>query len=357
MCIAAVLVAVEGTWSMGLYRHWSYLILIAIACLSLIAALLSDCKRGSIYGLLSHCGLLLVLLGGYFGRTFKTDVHLVVRPRMEVSTAYDVSGNIVQLPFSASMEEFLIDYYDDGTSPKQFTTRLSVDGKSLQTSVNHPCSYKGYIFYQSDYGADYSPYSVLRVVRNPLLPLLLAAALMLFIAAMLALKEVWSGRKMLLCSAAVAVVFGVISVAKINFGTLMPALRSIWFIPHLCVYMLAYSLLAAALLTGILSLFSSKVPSALYGRLLRIASALLLIGMLCGAVWAQVAWGEYWSWDAKECWAAVTWLLTIAGGHLGSSSKRLLALLTALSFLAMQMTWYGVNYLPSSEQSLHTYNI
>ena len=78
--------------------------------------------------------------------------------------------------------------------------------------------------------------------------------------------------------------------------------------------------------------------------------------MLCGAVWAKQAWGNYWTWDAKECWAAATWLLSLAGTHLPSSGRKNRLLFTVLAFIAMQMTWYGVNFLPSSGQSLHTYN-
>lgn len=76
--------------------------------------------------------------------------------------------------------------------------------------------------------------------------------------------------------------------------------------------------------------------------------------MMCGAVWAQQAWGDYWTWDVKECWAAATWLLTVAGSHV--PGKKLKLTFAVIAFLAMQMTWYGVNYLPSAAQSLHTYN-
>ena len=50
--------------------------------------------------------------------------------------------------------------------------------------------------------------------------------------------------------------------------------------------------------------------------LLQTSSCLLLIGMLCGAVWAKQAWGDYWTWDPKECWAMATWMLTLIGMHL-----------------------------------------
>ena len=109
---------------------------------------------------------------------------------------------------------------------------------------------------------------------------------------------------------------------------------------------------------------SSKQAHHLLMGLLQTSSCLLLIGMLCGAVWAKQAWGDYWTWDPKECWAMATWMLTLIGMHLKTKSdnpkvqKTMLVLLLVfvlLSFAAMQMTWYGVNYLPSAELSLHTY--
>lgn len=86
------------------------------------------------------------------------------------------------------------------------------------------------------------------------------------------------------------------------------------------------------------------------------ASAFLLIGMLCGAVWAKDAWGDYWTWDAKECWAAVTWLITVVGSHTPAKTKWHTLVVIVITFAAMQITWYGVNYLPSAEYSMHTYN-
>ena len=240
------------------------------------------------------------------------------------------------------------------TSPKQYTSALSIDGRITQTSVNHPCRHKGYRIYQSGYDLDSGHYSVLKIVRDPWLPVVALGALMLLLGALLSLKTAWSNWKVLVVVLLLAVVFALISIARISFGTLSPALRSLWFVPHLIVYMLAYSILALSVISGFVSLISAKVPDGLPAKLLSTASSLLLIGMMCGAVWAKQAWGDYWTWDAKECWAAATWLLTLAGTHAPRKSLRFS--FAVIAFLAMQMTWYGVNYLPSSTHSLHTYN-
>jgi ABC-type transport system involved in cytochrome c biogenesis permease subunit len=77
--------------------------------------------------------------------------------------------------------------------------------------------------------------------------------------------------------------------------------------------------------------------------------------MLTGALWAKQAWGAYWSWDAKEAWAAATWGLYLLAIHLRGRGRGFVAAVV-VAFLALQMCWYGVNYLPSAERSVHTYN-
>ena len=79
--------------------------------------------------------------------------------------------------------------------------------------------------------------------------------------------------------------------------------------------------------------------------------------MLTGAVWARQAWGDYWSWDAKENWAATTWLLSLIPLHLSNHRSSRYTIVLLLTFLALQITWYGVNYLPAAKDSLHTYNL
>ena len=355
LLLSSALLAVEGTWCFGIYHHWTFITVIVIVLMALGLASVNDFTHKSISAFLSHSGLFLVLLGGLFGAPDSTNAFMkVYTGGCDEHIAFDASGYAVPLPFSVSLEDFNIDCYEDGTSPKQYTSALSIDGRITQTSVNHPCRHKGYRIYQSGYDLDSGHYSVLKIVRDPWLPVVALGALMLLLGALLSLKTAWSNWKVLVVVLLLAVVFALISIARISFGTLPPALRSLWFVPHLIVYMLAYSILALSVISGFASLFSTKVPDGLPEKLLSTASSLLLIGMMCGAVWAKQAWGDYWTWDAKECWAAATWLLTLAGTHV--SGKNLRLTFTVLAFLAMQMTWYGVNYLPSSMQSLHTYN-
>lgn len=170
----------------------------------------------------------------------------------------------------------------------------------------------------------------------------------------------WRYRFLLPFAAVLASVFTLINILRpeIHSVTLMPALQSAWFVPHVAVYMLAYALMAAGLLLAAAAFGSRDSLREKGDALTRIGSALLILGMLMGAVWAKQAWGNYWAWDAKENWAAVTWLLYLAYIHFRyrfpACAKTAFATLL-VAFLALQITWYGINYLPAAKKSLHTY--
>lgn len=172
----------------------------------------------------------------------------------------------------------------------------------------------------------------------------------------------WRYRWILSFSTVLATVFIVINILKpeIHDQSLMPALQSPWFIPHVTVYMFSYSLLGCAFLlalAGLLRKGGDVLPAA--DTLVYIGVAFLTFGMLSGSIWAKEAWGHYWSWDPKETWALVTWLsylLYIHMRRMGRGTAKGLCLLLVFSFICLQMCWWGVNYLPSAQDSIHVYN-
>lgn len=147
--------------------------------------------------------------------------------------------------------------------------------------------------------------------------------------------------------------------------TLMPALRSIWFVPHVIVYIISYALLAASSVVSFKALYDlyikkQKVDSIkLADNLVFIGFAFLTMGLLFGALWAKEAWGHYWTWDPKETWALLTWLVYLVYLHLRKfktvDQKRAIWVL-ALAFVVLLICWFGVNYLPSASNSVHTYS-
>ena len=171
----------------------------------------------------------------------------------------------------------------------------------------------------------------------------------------------WRYRWVLSFSTIMSTVFLIINIVRpeIHDHTLMPALQSVWFIPHVAVYMFSYALLGCATLLAVYQFYTPDDIYPAIDRLVYAGVAFFTIGMLTGSLWAKEAWGEYWSWDAKESWAAVTWMLYMLAMHLrlmGKTDKRLSGVILIVAFLALQMCWYGVNYLPAAADSVHIYN-
>ena len=177
----------------------------------------------------------------------------------------------------------------------------------------------------------------------------------------------WNYKWILSFTTMLSTVFIIVNIANpdIHNKVLMPALQSPWFSPHVIIYMFSYAILGAVTLVAIYYLVREKKLSNPSGiivmadNMVYAGTACITLGMLMGAIWAKEAWGHYWSWDPKETWALVTWLsymLYIHLGLLGKGSRKLKCVLLVFCFICLQMCWWGVNYLPSAQDSVHVYN-
>ena len=135
---------------------------------------------------------------------------------------------------------------------------------------------------------------------------------------------------------------------------LMPVLASPLLSVHVCIIMLAYSLLGFTFLNGLTGLFLSDAAKVV--QLRNISHALLFpalfslsAGIFIGAIWANMSWGRYWGWDPKEVWALITLLVYCFALHGRSLSwfrnPRHFHLFMVLAFLTVLMTYFGVNFL------------
>ena len=144
---------------------------------------------------------------------------------------------------------------------------------------------------------------------------------------------------------------------------LMPVLQSPLLSVHVMTVMCAYALFALQMLIGIRALFlikkkkgNNQCPdievertTALSQLLLYPAVFLLAIGIFLGAVWANVSWGNYWSWDPKETWALITLMVYAVPFHRVSIPVFARPLCyhcyMVCAFLSVIITYFGVNYL------------
>ena len=175
----------------------------------------------------------------------------------------------------------------------------------------------------------------------------------------------WKFKWILSFSTMMAIVFTCINLLKpeIHSKSLMPALQSPWFVPHVAVYMFAYAMMGAATVFAIYLWWKSSrkeiVPEEMKAcdTLVKIGWAFLTMGMVMGSLWAKEAWGDYWVWDPKESWAAATWLGYLLYIHLRPKMKDYdytFALLI-FNFLLLQMCGWGINFLPAAGSSVHVY--
>ena len=156
---------------------------------------------------------------------------------------------------------------------------------------------------------------------------------------------------------------------------LVPALQSNWLISHVVTCFVGYAAFAVSFAVSFLYLFkaraenspgqkesfflgylpASEVLDEVGYKTIAIGFPLLTIGIITGAFWANVAWGTYWSWDPKETWSLIVWLIYAAYLHAritkGWRGKRA-ALLSIVGFGATLFCYLGVNLILSG---LHSY--
>lgn len=166
-------------------------------------------------------------------------------------------------------------------------------------------------------------------------------------------------------------ILAVCSILDRSIAPLVPALQSNWLLFHVAVIMMGYSGLTLSFVAAIVYLAAyARGPAGSKSTIRREAAdaldkfneramalgyLLLTIGIILGAVWANEAWGSYWSWDPKETWSLVTWLVYTTALHLrrtrGWKGTRM-AWLSIIGFAFVLFTYFGVNYLMSG---LHSY--
>ncbi len=143
---------------------------------------------------------------------------------------------------------------------------------------------------------------------------------------------------------------------------LMPALQSNWLALHVATCFFSYGAFAVSFIASIAYLlplpkknFSRERLDQVIYRSILFGFPLLTLGVASGAVWANEAWGAYWSWDPKETWALITWMIYALYLHLRLMkrwSEKKLAWVSFIGFLSVIFTYIGVNLFLTG---LHSY--
>ena len=153
---------------------------------------------------------------------------------------------------------------------------------------------------------------------------------------------------------------------------LLPALRSIWLQLHTVTAAVGYGGFTASCGAGLMYLvkemdfgFADRLPTlqeidAYNYRAVAFGYPWMSLAIITGAIWAQVAWGNYWSWDIKETWALMVWLVYTLFFHTRVTKGwrgRPTAIISIVGFLLVLFTFLGVGWLARRVglESLHVY--
>lgn len=366
---------VNGTWLNNMLSFWPFVLIYVYLTIILGLTIHRRFRRifrgqGSmkhdIPFMLNHLGLFIALTTATLGSADMQRVKMITAIGEPEWRAMEQSGAIKEMEIAIELKKFIMETYDNG-APKRFASEIQIltkSGKNIETivEVNKPYEVDGWKIYQYGYdtqmGAQ-SQISILELVSDPWLPWVYTGFYMMLAGAALMTLEVLWRRLRNATSKALGVYFGLFVIASLfayfffdsyNTKTLVPALQSPWFAPHVFVYIFAYTLLGVAVIIAWWKLADDLVYVSL---------AFLTIGMLFGALWAKEAWGHYWSWDPKETWAAITWIAYLVYIHyrqIPLHRERLALWMLIISFVLLQMCWWGINYLPSAQgSSVHTY--
>lgn len=144
-----------------------------------------------------------------------------------------------------------------------------------------------------------------------------------------------------------------------TIGQMMPVLNSPLLSMHVSIIMMSYALLSLTFICGIMGICMRS-----HGEELQALSRLFLypalttmgFGIFIGAIWANVSWGNYWSWDSKETWALITFMIYAVVVHTQSlpvfRKPLVYHIYITLAFLSIAMTYFGVNYFLTG---MHSY--
>ncbi len=167
------------------------------------------------------------------------------------------------------------------------------------------------------------------------------------------------------------IIIGYAAMQSKEVHELMPALRSSWLGFHVSTAIIAYGAFGVSFVLGIIFLlrdrmqesggfFDRHIPDKekldlIAYRSVALGLLFLSLTIVTGAIWAEQAWGSYWSWDPKETWSLITWIIYAIYLHLRIRSGwrgRTAAIFAVIGFICVMFTYIGVNtFLPG----IHSY--
>ena len=274
------------------------------------------------------------------------------------------SGSVVLLPgeklsgvfpFGITLESFEVKYYPGSERPSDYVSTVQIDEREqIVISMNNIGKVDGWRLYQEDYNLEDGS-STLAYSHDPWGIALVYAGylLLLFSLACSFRKESFSWLPlaiMALCLAAVLVMMR--KFIFYSHSELVPVLRSPLLPVHVTSIVFSYMVFLAILIIGVAGLMVNTDKAlklkALSESLLMPGVFMIAFGIIVGSVWANISWGNYWSWDPKETWALITMLVYAVPLHSRFipflRKPKAFHIYCIFAFLSVLITYYGVNF-------------
>lgn len=358
------------------YHNWWF---VALWALLVVVVTISFIRTGknpfSVW--LFHSAIIFIVAGALTTFIFgeKGTIHL----RQGLPSRFfldNTSSDCYSLRFAMILNRFEIKYYDKTTRPRDYVSRLTIEDlngdKQKIVSMNNVLSYNGYRFLQGSYDGDKQGV-VLLVSHDPWGMWLVYFGYLLFSGGIIVslflrggkikqwLANLQSNRQSLffllgaLIIAEIIVPLYVLLRMSHSEKYLQPVLQSFWLKPHVWCIATSYALFVLVALNSLVAGVLRMKKCWMEIEHLRMISKLMLypaiaflgIGICLGSVWANESWGTYWSWDPKEVWALITFIVYVVPLH----DEKIKWIQNPLSFhlylffalISVVMTYFGVN--------------
>ena len=343
-----------------IYHSWWFALLWALIAMLASVAVMAKRRTMELATTMLHASLVTILLAAAV--SWATSESGMMHIREGETTGYFLRNvrQMEEMPFRVRLDSFRIDHYSNSEAPRDFRSHITADGEKAVISMNHIYQKEGYRLYQSSFDDDFKG-TVLSVRYDPWgTPMTYIAYVLLAISMLFwAVGESRRRKATAACGALFFVSYAIFHYSYFNThaAPLLPVLNTPILSLHVSLIVSAYILLAVCLLLSLAYFIFSlrgksglqQLATALSHSLLTPALFLLISGIFVGAVWANMSWGNYWSWDPKEVWALITVMMYAIPLHHGSLKplrrQGFYHLYIALAFMCVVMTYLGVNML------------
>lgn len=358
------------------YGSWWFFVLWVLAILEAVRYFVRSRER-RVPVVLLHVAFVVILIGAAITFVYGESGEIILYEGEPVATIHaERDGRRMQknIPVALNMTEFKVHHHSGSKAVSGYTTKFiasDANGENKEegeVTLNHIFTRDGYRFYQKSYNPTLGT-STLGVNHDPVgIALTYIGYAMLFASLILLLwykRGSYGVKRETLLSILVGLLYlffvGLyLNILSRKSHELMPVLATNWLLVHVPFVMFAYTLLAITFVMSLIALIRRSVAATLerYCRfLLYPAISALCVGIFTGAIWANVSWGNYWTWDAKETWALITLMIYAVPLHRRSvpalNKPQNLHIYLTFAFLSILMTYFGVNYLLGG---MHSYN-